>query len=111
MREGSGKGAFVDAQQHDRMRAKMRSAPGFIAALDQSGGSTPKALQQYGLDESSWSGDQEMYDLIHQMRCRIITRPAFTGDRILAAILFEMTMDRQIEGKGSAEFLWQDKQV
>jgi len=101
----------VDAQQHDRMREKMRSAPGFIAALDQSGGSTPKALRLYGLEESSWSGEQEMYDLIHQMRCRIITSPAFTGDRILAAILFEMTMDRQIEGKGSAEFLWQDKQV
>jgi len=93
------------------MREKMRSAPGFLAALDQSGGSTPKALRLYGLDESSWSGEQQMYDLIHQMRCRIITSPAFTGDRILAAILFEMTMDRQVEGKGSAEFLWEDKQV
>jgi fructose-bisphosphate aldolase class I len=101
----------VDAQQLDRMREKMRRAPGFIAALDQSGGSTPKALQLYGIAEGSWSGDQEMYDLIHQMRCRIISSPAFTGDRILAAILFEMTMDRQIDGKGSAEFLWQDKQV
>ena len=101
----------MDAQQHDGMREKMRSAPGFLAALDQSGGSTPKALRLYGLDESSWSGEQQMYDLIHQMRCRIITSPAFTGDRILAAILFEMTMDRQVEGKGSAEFLWEDKQV
>jgi len=101
----------VDSLQRDEMREKMRSAPGFIAALDQSGGSTPKALGLYGLDEGSWSGEQEMYDLIHQMRCRVITNPAFTGDRILAAILFEMTMDRQVEGKGPAEFLWQDKQV
>jgi len=101
----------VDSLQRDGMREKMRSAPGFIAALDQSGGSTPKALGLYGLDEGSWSGEQEMYDLIHQMRCRVITSPAFTGDRILAAILFEMTMDRQVEGKGAAEFLWEDKQV
>jgi len=101
----------VDSLQRDGMREKMRSAPGFIAALDQSGGSTPKALGLYGLDQGSWSGEQEMYDLIHQMRCRVITSPAFTGDRILAAILFEMTMDRQVEGKGAAEFLWQDKQV
>jgi len=101
----------VDSLQRDGMREKMRSAPGFIAALDQSGGSTPKALGLYGLDEGSWSGEQEMYDLIHQMRCRVITSPAFTGDRILAAILFEMTMDRQVQGKGPAEFLWQDKQV
>ena len=101
----------MDSLQRDGMREKMRSAPGFIAALDQSGGSTPKALGLYGLDEGSWSGEQEMYDLIHQMRCRVITSPAFTGDRILAAILFEMTMDRQVEGKGPAEFLWEDKQV
>ncbi len=101
----------MDSLQRDGMREKMRSAPGFIAALDQSGGSTPKALGLYGLDEGSWSGEQEMYDLIHQMRCRVITSPAFTGARILAAILFEMTMDRQVEGKGPAEFLWEDKQV
>jgi len=101
----------VDSLQRDGMREKMRSAPGFVAALDQSGGSTPKALGLYGLDEGSWSGEQEMYDLIHQMRCRVITSPAFTGDRILATILFEMTMDRQVEGKGAAEFLWEDKQV
>ncbi len=101
----------MDSLQLDGMREKMRSAPGFVAALDQSGGSTPKALGLYGLDEGSWSGEQEMYDLIHQMRCRIITSPAFTGDRILAAILFEMTMDRQVEGKGAAEFLWEDKRV
>jgi len=101
----------VDSLQRDGMREKMRGAPGFVAALDQSGGSTPKALGLYGLDEGSWSGEQEMYDLIHQMRCRVITSPAFTGDRILATILFEMTMDRQVEGKGAAEFLWEDKQV
>lgn len=101
----------MDSLQRDGMREKIRSAPGFIAALDQSGGSTPKALGLYGLDEGSWSGEQEMYDLIHQMRCRVITSPAFTGDRILATILFEMTMDRQVEGKGPAEFLWEDKQV
>ena len=101
----------MDAQQHDRMREKMGTAPGFIAALDQSGGSTPKALALYGLDESRWSSEQQMYDLIHQMRCRIITSPAFSGERILAAILFEMTMDGQVQGKGSAEYLWEDKQV
>ena len=101
----------MGALQREVMGEKIRSALGFVAALDQSGGSTPKALGLYGLGEGSWSGDQEMYDLIHQMRCRIITSPAFTGDRILAAILFERTMDRQVEGKGAAEFLWDDKQV
>ena len=90
---------------------KMRNGKGFIAALDQSGGSTPKALALYGLDKSSYSSEQEMYDLIQQMRARIITSPAFTGDRILAAILFEMTMDRQIDGLGSAEYLWSRKSV
>ena len=101
----------MDAQQHDQMLQKMRNAPGFIAALDQSGGSTAKALGLYGVTESSWSNEQEMFDLIHRMRCRIITSPAFDGRRILAAILFEMTMNRQVEGKGAAEFLWQDKQI
>lgn len=101
----------MDSPQRDEMREKMRHAPGFIAALDQSGGSTPKALALYGLAEGSWSGERQMYDLVHQMRCRIITSPAFTGDRILAAILFEMTMDRQVGDKGTAEFLWEDKQV
>lgn len=104
-------GLPVDGQQHESMLEKMRTAPGFIAALDQSGGSTPKALALYGVEEDSWSSEQEMFDLIHQMRSRIITSPAFDGRRILAAILFEMTMDRQIEGKGSAEFLWHDKQI
>ena len=101
----------MDSLQRDGMREKIRRAPGFIAALDQSGGSTPKALGLYGLDAGSWSNEQEMYDLIHQMRCRIITSPAFTGNRIVAAILFEMTMEREVEGKGAAEFLWEDKQV
>jgi len=90
---------------------KMRAGKGFIAALDQSGGSTPKALRLYGLDDTAYSDEAEMYDLIHAMRTRIITSPVFTGERILGAILFERTMDRQIEGKGSAEFLWQDKAI
>ncbi len=90
---------------------KIKNARGFIAALDQSGGSTPKALRLYGIDESGYSDEAEMYDRIHEMRSRIVTSPAFTGERILGAILFEMTMDRTIEGKGSAEYLWQDKHV
>jgi fructose-bisphosphate aldolase class I len=90
---------------------KIKTAPGFIAALDQSGGSTPKALRLYGVDESAYSGDAEMYDRIHEMRTRIITSPAFTGERILGSILFEMTMDRQIMGMGAAEYLWQEKNV
>ena len=90
---------------------KITNDPGFIAALDQSGGSTPKALKLYGIDESEYSGEDEMFDLIHQMRTRIITDPAFNGDRIVGAILFEQTMDRQIDGKGTAEYLWQDKGV
>ncbi len=90
---------------------KITTAQGFIAALDQSGGSTPKALRLYGIDESGYSGDTEMFDRIHEMRSRIMNSPAFTGDRILATILFEMTMDRQIAGKGSAEYLWEDKNI
>ena len=86
--------------------ARVRTGEGFIAALDQSGGSTPKALRLYGIEESEYSGDAQMFDLIHQMRARIITSPAFDGDRILGAILFEMTMDRTIEGIGTAEYLW-----
>ncbi len=95
----------------DKQLGKMSEGKGFIAALDQSGGSTPKALRLYGVDESEWSGEEEMFDLVHQMRTRIITSPAFNGDRILAAILFENTMDREIEGKPTAEFLWDDKKV
>jgi fructose-bisphosphate aldolase class I len=90
---------------------KIRTAQGFIAALDQSGGSTPKALRLYGVDESGYSGDAEMYDRIHEMRTRIITSPVFNGERILGSILFEMTMDRQIMGVGAAEYLWQEKGV
>jgi len=90
---------------------KIRTGNGFIAALDQSGGSTPKALKLYGLDETAYGNEAEMFDRIHEMRSRIITSPSFTGERILGAILFEMTMDRQVEGKGSAEYLWEDKQV
>jgi fructose-bisphosphate aldolase class I len=93
------------------MYDKVRSAPGFIAALDQSGGSTPKALKLYGLTEDAWSNDAEMFDLIHQMRSRIITSPSFGGDRILGAILFEQTMDREIDGRGTADYLWTVKQV
>ncbi len=91
--------------------AKVRAGQGFIAALDQSGGSTPKALKLYGIDESQYSGDAEMFDLIHQMRSRIITSPSFGGDRVLGAILFEQTMDRQIDGVDTAEFLWANKGV
>ncbi len=90
---------------------KIAQAPGFVAALDQSGGSTPKALRLYGVAEDAYSNDQEMFDQIHQMRTRIITSPVFGGDRILASILFEMTMDREIEGRGSADYLWNVKNI
>jgi fructose-bisphosphate aldolase, class I len=95
----------------DQQKAKFQTQAGFIAALDQSGGSTPKALRLYGVEESAYSNDREMMDLIHAMRTRIITSPSFNGDRILAAILFEDTMDREIEGRPTAEFLWEAKQV
>jgi fructose-bisphosphate aldolase, class I len=90
---------------------KMRAHPGFIAALDQSGGSTPHALIEYGITEDSWSNDEEMFALVHEMRTRIITSPHFTGDRIIAAILFENTMDRAIEGQPAADYLWNVKRV
>lgn len=90
---------------------KMKHRPGFIAALDQSGGSTPKALRHYGISEDAWSNDDEMFAIIHEMRTRIITSPAFNGERILGAILFENTMDREIEGKPSASYLWDVKNV
>jgi fructose-bisphosphate aldolase class I len=90
---------------------KMRNGDGFIAALDQSGGSTPKALQLYGVGPDAYSNEDEMYDRIHEMRSRIITSPSFNGDRILGAILFEKTMDRDIEGVGTAEYLWNNKGV
>ncbi len=90
---------------------KITNRPGFIAALDQSGGSTPKALRLYGIPESEYSSEEQMFDLVHQMRTRIMTSPAFNGDRILGAILFEMTMDREVEGKPTAQYLWQEKQI
>jgi fructose-bisphosphate aldolase class I len=90
---------------------KVRSESGFVAALDQSGGSTRKALELYGVPEDAYSGDDEMFALMHEMRSRIITSPSFNGDRILGAILFENTMDRQIEGHDSAEYLWTVKRV
>jgi len=89
----------------------VRSRPGFIAALDQSGGSTPGALRAYGIKEDAWSNDAQMLDLVHQMRTRIMTSPAFTGARILGAILFENTIDRDIDGKPTADYLWNTKQV
>jgi fructose-bisphosphate aldolase class I len=96
----------------DEQLQKFRAGDGtFIAALDQSGGSTPKALRLYGIAEDSWSGEEEMFTLVHEMRTRIITSPAFNGDRILAAILFENTMDREIEGMPTADFLWEKKRV
>jgi fructose-bisphosphate aldolase class I len=91
--------------------AKIRNQPGFIAALDQSGGSTPKALKLYGVEENTYSGEQQMMDLVHQMRSRIVTSPVFTGDRIAGAILFEATMDRDFGGKPAADYLWNDKKV
>ncbi len=97
----------MNKQQYD----KVRTAKGFIAALDQSGGSTPKALKLYGVGENEYSGEEAMFALIHAMRSRIVTSPAFNGDRILGAILFEQTMDREIEGRGSADFLWSVKNV
>jgi len=95
----------------EQQRDKVGSANGFIAALDQSGGSTPKALRLYGIDESAWSSDEEMFDLVHAMRTRIMTSPAFGGDRILGAILFEMTMDREVAGMPTPAYLWNEKQV
>jgi fructose-bisphosphate aldolase class I len=89
----------------------MKSSPGFIAALDQSGGSTPHALRDYGIKEGSWSTDDEMFALVHQMRTRIITSPTFSGERIIGAILFENTMDREIEGQPTADYLWKVKKV
>ena len=90
---------------------KMKTQPGFVAALDQSGGSTPKALAAYGIKEGAWSNEEEMFALVHQMRARIITSPSFTGDRILGAILFEKTMDSDIQGQPTADFLWNVKRV
>ena len=96
---------------NSEMLEKVRTGKGFIAALDQSGGSTPKALKLYGVEEDAYSSEDEMFDLVHAMRARIVGSPAFTGERVLGAILFEMTMDRQFGGRGAAEYLWSEKQV
>ena len=95
----------------EQMLNKVRNDAGFIAALDQSGGITPKALRLYGIEEDAWSSEDEMFDLIHQMRTRIMTSPVFDGDRILGAILFEQTMEREVEGRGTAEYLWAEKKI
>jgi len=91
--------------------AKMRTHPGFIAALDQSGGSTPGALRAYGIKEDAWSNEEQMFAIVHQMRTRIMTSPVFTGERILGAILFENTMDRDVEGQPAADYLWNVKRI
>ncbi|NGQ90880.1 fructose bisphosphate aldolase [Rhodobacter sp. HX-7-19] len=93
------------------MTAKMREGRGFIAALDQSGGSTPKALRQYGIAETAWSDEAGMFDLMHAMRARIMTSPAFTGEKVIGAILFEQTMDRTVDGTPTARFLWEKRGV
>lgn len=97
----------MNVEQYDKVKSSM----GFIAALDQSGGSTPKALGLYGIKPEAYSGDQQMFDLMHAMRARIVNSPAFNGDRVLAAILFEQTMDREISGRGTADYLWSVKRV
>jgi fructose-bisphosphate aldolase, class I len=97
--------------QKEQQQRKIRTQTGFLAALDQSGGSTPKALLAYGIEEGAWSSEEQMFALVHQMRARIITSPSFNGDRILGAILFEGTMDRDIEGQSTADYLWNKKRV
>jgi fructose-bisphosphate aldolase class I len=96
---------------NEQQLQKIKTHPGFIAALDQSGGSTPGALKAYGIKETAWSTEDEMFAIVHQMRTRIITSPTFTGERILGAILFENTMDRDIEGRPTADYLWNVKRV
>jgi len=96
---------------NEKQLHKMKASPGFIAALDQSGGSTPHALRDYGIKEDAWSSEEEMFAIVHQMRARIMTSPAFNGERILGAILFENTMDREIQGQPTADYLWNVKNV
>ncbi len=96
---------------NDQQTEQMTNGQGFIAALDQSGGSTPKALKLYGVNEDAYSSEAEMFDLVHAMRTRIASAPAFTGDKVIGAILFEMTMDREMGGKPSAQYLWEDRRV
>src|SRR5881409_1756987 len=95
----------------ERQLQKMKTHPGFIAALDQSGGSTPGALRAYGIKENAWSSEAEMFAIVHQMRTRIMTSPGFTGERIIGAILFENTIDRDVEGQPTADYLWNVKRV
>src|ERR1700749_3811761 len=99
----------ANLSRKEQQQRKIRMQPGFLAALDQSGGSTPKALAAYGIKEGAWANDDEMFALVHQMRARIITTPSFSGDRILGAILFEGTMDRDIKGQPTADYLWNEK--
>ena len=96
---------------YDQQLDKMKNQDGFIAALDQSGGSTPKALGLYGVTDDAWSNDEEMFTVVHEMRTRIMTSPSFTGERILAAILFENTVDREVQGRPTAEYLWEEKNI
>src|SRR5271165_4185485 len=96
---------------NEQQMQKMKNQPGFVAALDQSGGSTPKALLAYGIKEGSWSDGDEMFAIVHRMRSRIITCPSFNGERILGAILFENTMDRGIQGRPTADYLWTVKRI
>jgi fructose-bisphosphate aldolase, class I len=102
---------MINFDLNEEQLQKIKTQPGFIAALDQSGGSTPGALKAYGIKESAWSNEEEMFGLVHQMRTRIITSPSFTGERILGAILFENTMDRDIEGRPTGDYLWSVKRV
>ncbi len=102
---------MVDQEVRSEQRTRMGTGAGFIAALDQSGGSTPKALGLYGIPDGSWSNEDEMFDLVHQMRTRIVTSPEFTKEHILAAILFEQTMNREIEGVPTAQYLWENKGI
>src|SRR5580704_7199203 len=95
----------------DKMMAQISGQDGFIAALDQSGGSTPGALRLYGIPDTAYNGDAEMFRLMHEMRVRMMTSPAFTGDKVIAAILFERTMDGDVKGKPVPSFLWEDRHV
>ena len=97
--------------RNEEQRQKMQSGRGFIAALDQSGGSTPSALQAYGIENSAWSNDAEMFAIVHQMRTRLIVSPSFDGERLIGAILFEDTMDREVEGQPTADYLWNVKRI
>src|SRR6476661_1506284 len=104
-------GVMKSIDLNEQQLQQMKTHPGFIAALDQSGGSTPGALRLYGIKEGAWSNEDEMFRIVHQMRMRMITSPGFTGERIIGAILFENTMDRDIEGQPTADYLWNVKRV